>query len=78
MLGQTLRIFGDPSALGSNGQPGAHAAIQPDRRQQLAAAWLISEVSGTLSPLFGFGDTPARTVAILLAIGFPLFLNRLT
>ena len=40
----------------------------------LAAAWLLSEVAISLFPLFGFGDTPARIVVILLAIGFPLFL----
>lgn len=40
----------------------------------LAVAWLFTEVSETLFPLFGFGDTPARIVVILLAIGFPLFL----
>jgi TolB-like protein len=40
----------------------------------LAAAWLLSEVATTLFPLFGFGDTPARIVVVLLAIGFPLFL----
>ena len=40
----------------------------------LAGAWLISEVATTLFPLFGFSDTPARIVVILLAIGFPLFL----
>jgi hypothetical protein len=40
----------------------------------LAAAWLLSEVAATLFPLFGFSDTPARIVVILLAIGFPLFL----
>ena len=40
----------------------------------LAAAWLITEVSETLFPLFGYGDGPARVVVILLAIGFPLFL----
>jgi TolB-like protein/Tfp pilus assembly protein PilF len=39
----------------------------------LAAAWVLTEVSGTLFPLFGFGDTPARMVVLLLAIGFPLF-----
>jgi TolB-like protein/Flp pilus assembly protein TadD len=40
----------------------------------LAAAWLLTEVAGTVFPLFGFGDAPARIVVILLAIGFPLFL----
>lgn len=40
----------------------------------LAGAWLLSEVAATLFPLFGFSDTPARIVVILLAIGFPLFL----
>ena len=28
----------------------------------LAAAWLITEVSETIFPLFGHGDTPARIV----------------
>ncbi len=40
----------------------------------LAAAWLLTEVAGTLFPMFGFGDTPARVTVIVLAIGFPLFL----
>ncbi len=40
----------------------------------LAASWLLTEVAGTLFPMFGFGDAPARIVVILLAIGFPLFL----
>ena len=40
----------------------------------LAAAWLLTEVAGTLFPLFGFGDTPARIVVIVLAIGFPIFI----
>ncbi len=40
----------------------------------LAAAWLLTQVAGTFFPMFGFGDTPARIVVILLAIGFPLFL----
>jgi len=40
----------------------------------LAAAWLLTEVAGTLFPMFGFGEAPARIVVILLAIGFPLFL----
>ena len=40
----------------------------------LAAAWLLTEVAGTLFPMFGFGDAPARITVIVLAIGFPLFL----
>jgi len=40
----------------------------------LAAAWLLIEVSGTILPMFGFGEAPARIVVVLLAIGFPLFL----
>ena len=40
----------------------------------LAAAWLITEVSETIFPMFGYGDTPARISVILLTIGFPLFL----
>lgn len=40
----------------------------------LAGAWLLTEVAETLFPLFGFSDTPARIVVIVLAIGFPLFL----
>jgi TolB-like protein/Tfp pilus assembly protein PilF len=40
----------------------------------LAGAWLITEVSETLFPLFGYGDTPARIIVILLAISLPLFL----
>ena len=40
----------------------------------LAGSWLLIEVAETIFPLFGFGDTPARIVVILLAIGFPMFL----
>ena len=40
----------------------------------LAVAWLLTEVAGTLFPMFGYGDAPARIVVIILAIGFPLFL----
>lgn len=36
----------------------------------LVAAWLLIQVAGTLFPLFGFGDTPARIVVVVLAIGF--------
>jgi TolB-like protein/tetratricopeptide (TPR) repeat protein len=34
------------------------------------AAWLFIQVAETIFPLFGFGDTPARIVVIVLAIGF--------
>ena len=34
------------------------------------AAWLLIQVADTTFPLFGFRDTPARIVVILLAIGF--------
>ena len=34
------------------------------------AAWLLIQVADTTFPLFGFGDTPARIVVILLIIGF--------
>jgi len=40
----------------------------------LAASWLLIEVAETIFTLFGFGNTLARLVVILLAIGFPLFL----
>lgn len=40
----------------------------------LAAAWLLTEVAGTLFPMFGYGEDPARIVVVLLTIGFPLFL----
>ena len=40
----------------------------------LAGSWLLIEVTETIFPLFGFDDTLARIVVILLAIGFPLFL----
>jgi TolB-like protein/cytochrome c-type biogenesis protein CcmH/NrfG len=39
----------------------------------LAGSWLLIEVSETIFPLFGFDDTPARILVIVLAIGFPLF-----
>jgi serine/threonine-protein kinase len=40
----------------------------------IVTAWLLIQVVETIFPLFGFGDTPARIVVIVLAIGFPLFL----
>jgi TolB-like protein len=36
----------------------------------VVAAWLLIQVAETIFPLFGFGDTPARLVVIVLAIGF--------
>ena len=40
----------------------------------LIGAWLLVQVAETIFPLFGFDDTPARIVVIVLAIGFPLAL----
>ena len=36
----------------------------------IVAAWLIIQVAETIFPLFGFGDTPARLIVIVLSIGF--------
>ncbi len=36
----------------------------------LVTAWLLIQVAETLFPLFGFGDTPARLIVVILAIGF--------
>jgi len=36
----------------------------------IVAAWLIIQVSETIFPLFGYGDTPARLIVIVLAIAF--------
>jgi hypothetical protein len=36
----------------------------------VVAAWLLIQVAETLFPLFGFDETPARVVVVLLAIGF--------
>lgn len=36
----------------------------------LVGSWLVIQVAGTLFPLFGLGDSPARTLVIVLAIGF--------
>ncbi|MEM7432148.1 MAG: hypothetical protein AAF351_09420 [Pseudomonadota bacterium] len=33
-------------------------------------AWLLIQIAETIFPLFGFDDTPARIVVIVLAIGF--------
>jgi TolB-like protein/cytochrome c-type biogenesis protein CcmH/NrfG len=33
-------------------------------------SWLLIQVAETIFPLFGFGDTPARLVVIVLVIGF--------
>jgi len=35
-----------------------------------AVAWLFIQIAETLFGVFGFGDTPARVVVIVLAIGF--------
>jgi TolB-like protein/Tfp pilus assembly protein PilF len=34
------------------------------------AAWLVIQIAETLFPLFGYDETPARIVVIVLAIGF--------
>jgi len=36
----------------------------------VVASWLVIQVAETIFPLFGFGDTPARIVVIVLAIAF--------
>ena len=36
----------------------------------VVGAWLLIQVAETIFPLFGFDDTPARIVVVLLAIGF--------
>ncbi len=36
----------------------------------VVTAWLLIQVSETIFPLFGFDDTPARIVVVVLAIGF--------
>ncbi|MEM8947656.1 MAG: hypothetical protein AAGD11_20975, partial [Planctomycetota bacterium] len=36
----------------------------------IVSAWLVIQVAETIFPLFGFDDTPARIVVIVLAIGF--------
>ncbi len=36
----------------------------------MVTAWLLIEATETIFPLFGFGQTPARAVVIVLAIVF--------
>jgi len=36
----------------------------------VVGSWLLIQVTETIFPLFGYGDTPARLVVIVLAIGF--------
>jgi len=36
----------------------------------VVVAWLLIQVAETIFPLFGFDDTPARIVVIVLAVGF--------
>jgi TolB-like protein/tetratricopeptide (TPR) repeat protein len=36
----------------------------------VVVAWLLIQVAETIFPLFGFDDTPARIVVVVLAIGF--------
>ena len=38
----------------------------------LVGAWLITQVAGTVLPMFGAPEWVARSVVILLAIGFVL------
>jgi adenylate cyclase len=35
----------------------------------VVASWLLIQIAETIFPLFGFGDTPARILVIVLAIG---------
>ena len=35
----------------------------------VVVAWLLIQLTETIFPLFGFDDTPARIVVIVLAIG---------
>jgi len=35
----------------------------------VVASWLLIQVAETIFPLFGYGDTPARIVVVVLAIG---------
>ena len=36
----------------------------------MVVAWLVIQVAETIFPLFGFSDTPARIIVVVLAIGF--------
>jgi hypothetical protein len=36
----------------------------------LVVAWLVVQIAETIFPLFGFSQSPARIVVIVLAIGF--------
>ena len=36
----------------------------------IVSSWLLIQVSETIFPLFGYGDTPARLIVIVLAIAF--------
>jgi adenylate cyclase len=36
----------------------------------VVTAWLLIQVAETVFPLFGYDDTPARIVVVVLAIGF--------
>ena len=36
----------------------------------VVVAWLLIQIAETIFPLFGFDDTPARIVVVVLAIGF--------
>ena len=38
------------------------------------ASWLLIQVAETIFPLFGFSESPARVVVVVLAIGFPVVL----
>ena len=36
----------------------------------MVVSWLVIQVAETIFPLFGFSDTPARIIVVVLAIGF--------
>ncbi len=36
----------------------------------IVSSWLLIQVAETIFPLFGYGDTPARLVVLVLAIAF--------
>ena len=42
----------------------------------VVTAWLLIQVTETISPLFGFDDSPARIAVVVLAIGFIPFLSK--
>jgi TolB-like protein/cytochrome c-type biogenesis protein CcmH/NrfG len=73
-------VFADPTVTldGTDGQQEASMSLFDELKRRnvlrvgtayMVTAWLLIEVAETIFPLFGFDDTPARIVVVVLTIG---------